>query len=280
MYIDFNYLSFYNIHLLAGRNLSSTFGADRNGRSYIINETLARQLLPYTTSRDTSLAGLVGKGFRYSYEDSSGTIVGIARDFNFGSLHERIEPLCMSYQYEYYFIDISIRVDLPKMQQTLARAEQEWKAFLPAQQFSWYFLDDSLQQLYRSDRQTGTLIAIFAAIAFIISVLGLTGVAAFAIERRTKEIGIRKVLGATVTSILILLSRELLLLVLISICIALPTAWWATYAWMQGFAYHESMSIWIFAVVAGFALLVAAITVNIQATKAAMANPVKSLRLE
>lgn len=279
MFIDFNYLTFYNIRFLAGRDFSKEFGNDRNGRSYIINKTLAKKIMPYN-SGDTSISNLVGKGLRYGYEDSSGTIIGVVEDFNFGSLHQAVEPLCLSYQYEYYFPELSLRLNMHTMQRTLALVEQEWKRNLPSQEFTWKFLDDHLQGLYKSDQQIGRLISIFALVAIIISVMGLAGVTAFVTERRTKEIGIRKVLGASVKNILVLLSKEMISLVLLSIVIALPLTWWAIHIWLQGFAFHIKVAWAMFVIVAGAILLLAALTINLQIIKAANVNPVKSLRDE
>ena len=285
MFIDYNYLSFYRISLFAGRDLSPEFGVDGNGESFsghsfIINETMARLLLTYSSPKDTALASLIGKGFRYGWQDSFGTIVGITRDFNFSSLHQRIEPVCLSYLHEYFFTDLSVRLDNMKSSQVLSQLEQIWKDELPSQQFSYYFLDNYLQQLYRSDTQTGTFIALFTLVAFFVSCLGLVGVAAFNIERRTKEIGIRKVLGATLSNIVFLLSKDFVKLVLVSISIAIPIAWWAIFQWMQSFAYHTTISWWMFAAASIIALLLAITTVSFQAVRAAIANPVESLRLE
>lgn len=277
MFVDHNYLSFYNIRLLAGRGFDASFGADRKGNSYIINESMARMLRAYSTAADTSLAGLIGQPFGYGYSDSLGTIVGITKDFNFSSLHQLVEPLCISYLYEYYFTDLSIKLDMSKTTEVLAQTEQAWKASMPAQPYSWHFLDDHLEQLYRSDRQAGALMISFSVIALIISCLGLIGVVAFIIERRTKEVSIRKVMGATVERIVLLLSKDFLQLVFISICIALPIAWWAIQEWIKDFAYHTNMPWELFIITGSLALLLAAFTIIFQVVRAAMANPVKGL---
>jgi putative ABC transport system permease protein len=279
-FIDFNYLTFYDIKMKAGRSFSAEYGEDRNGQSYVINESMARELLSLSPSGDTSIAGLIGKGIRYGWEDSLGTIIGITRDFNFSTLHHRIEPLCMNYLKEYFFTDLSIRVDTKKMTGTISEIEQNWKELLTGQPFSYYFLDSYLQQLYRSDTQTSIFIAIFTVIAFFVSCLGLVGVAAFNIERRTKEIGIRKVLGATVANIVFLLSIGFVRLVLISIVIAIPIAWWAIDRWMEGFAYHIDINLWMFIVAGMIALLIAVLTSGFQAVRAAVSNPVDSIKVE
>lgn len=280
MWVDYNYIPFYNISLLAGRNFSPGFAADRNSQSYIINETMARELMVSSSARDTSMSSLIGKAFRYGFEDSMGTIIGVTRNFNFNSLHQPVEPLCITYLHDYFFTDLSIRLDTRRTKEVMEQVEKSWKIVFPNQQFSWYFLDSSLQELYRSDIQTGVFISIFTIIAFIISCLGLVGVAAFTIERRTKEIGVRKVLGASAADIVTLISGHFLKLVVISISIALPAAWWMIYGWLANFAYHTTIHWWMFALVGIAALLIALLTVGIQAARAALANPVRSIRLE
>ena len=151
---------------------------------------------------------------------------------------------------------------------------------MPGSPVEYNFLDDSFNELYKDDRQTSTLIFIFAITAIFISCLGLFGLAAFTAERRAKEIGIRKVLGATVTGIVKLLTKDFLKLVLIAIVIASPVAWHAMSKWLQDFAYRINISVWVFVIAGVLALLIALITVSFQAIKAAMANPVKSLRSE
>jgi putative ABC transport system permease protein len=280
LFVDFNYCSFYRIPFLAGRDLSSVFGNDRNRRSFVINESLARKLLSKTASADRDLSKLIGKNMRYSFDDSLGTIIGVVRDFNFTSLHQPIEPLCITYQNEYYFSDLSIRVDLKKHQEVVTGLQKVWKEFLPNQQFSYYFLDKQLEKLYESDVQTSQYVAIFTALAFIVACLGIIGMAAFNIERRLKEIGVRKVLGATVTNIVFLLSRDFLRLVLISIALALPLSFLAINKWMQNFAYRTDAAWWLFAVSGLAALCIAQLTISFQTIRAAVANPVASLRAE
>lgn len=280
MWVDYNYLSFYHIPLLAGRNFSPGFQADRASQSYIINETMARQLLAASPGRDTSLNALIGKPFRYGFEDSMGSIIGVTLDFNFNSLHERVQPLCITYMHDYFFTDLSIRVNAKNAGEVMAQVEKSWKAFFPSQQLSWHFLDSSLRELYRSDTQTGIFISLLTVIALIISCLGLIGVAAFTIERRTKEIGVRKVLGASATSIIILIAGHFSRLIVVSTCIALPSAWWVANWWLDSFAYHTAIRWWMFALAGVSALLIVLFAVGIQSAKAAFANPVKSIRLE
>ena len=158
--------------------------------------------------------------------------------------------------------------------------EKAWKNLLPGQPLAYSFVDEEFEMIYRDDRKTATLIWIFAAIAVLISCLGLFGLAAFTAEQRTKEVGIRKVLGASISSIIGLLSRDFILLVVLAFLVACPLAWWGMNKWLQDFAYHVQLDWWIFVLAGLVALLVALVTVSFQARKAAVANPVHSLRSE
>ncbi len=280
MFVDYNYIPFYDVQLLAGRNLSPEFGQDRLGDAYIINETLARKLLEHTPNPQASLESLIGESLRYQWKDTLGSIVGIVRDFNFSSLHHSIEPLCLTYQYEYYFRELSIRVDRSRLNTVLPQIERHWNDLLPNQQLEYYFLDEQLDQLYKTDTVVGTLMAALAVLAIVISCMGLIGLAVYSTERRAKEIGIRKVLGATVSAITVLLASDFVKLVLVAIAIATPIAWWAMNRWLGDFAYRIDIQWWMFAVAGLAAVVIALLTVSFQAIKAAVANPVESLRDE
>lgn len=236
--------------------------------------------MPYSAAPDTSFSALIGRPFRYGFEDSMGSIIAVARNFNFNSLHEGIQPLCLTYLHDYFFTDISVRLHTGNASDVMARAEKKWKEIFPGKAFSWHYLDASLQELYRSDIQTGTFMKIFTVIAFCISCLGLIGVATFTIERRAKEIGVRKVLGAEIRDIVLLLTGGFIKLIFISICIALPAAWWWMYSWLAGYAYHVRIHWWMFALMGLIALLIGILTVGIQSAKAALANPVESIKQE
>ncbi len=280
MFVDFNYCSFYKIPFLAGRDLSPVYGADRKRQSYIINETLARMLISKTKQPTGELNTLIGKNFRYQFDDEFGKIVGIVRDFNFNSLHQKIEPLCMTYQDEYYFSDLSVRIDLQHVQQSLSTLESVWKKHLPNQPFSYYFLDKQLEQLYMSETQTSMFVAIFASLSFAVACLGIIAMTAFNLRRRVKEIGVRKVLGAGIESIVVLLSVGFIKLIFVSIIIAIPIAWLVTELWMQNFAYRAGISWTLFFFTGLSAICIALLTIGFQTIKAARANPVESLRTE
>ena len=280
LFVDYNYCEMYGITLLAGRYLSPAFGADRNRQSFIINHTLAQQLLGQGVANAKDVSSLIGTRIRYSFDDSTGTIVGIVKDFNFRSLHYRVEPLCITYQNEYYFSDLSVRIDPSMTGKVLSDLQSVWRQFLPGQQFSYYFLDQQLQSLYRSDIQTTTYLSLFTALAIFVASIGAIGMAVFNIERRRKEIGIRKVLGASVAGIVGLLSKNFLKLVIISFIIAVPLALIVTMKWMENFSYRIAISWWVFAICGLATILLAQLTIIYQAAKAAMANPVESLKTE
>ena len=280
MYVDYNYIPFYQIDLLAGRNISQQYGSDAMGDSYLVNESMAKKLLDLSGHPKAPLNSLIGKPFRYNFQDKFGTIVGITNDFNFNSLHEKVEPLCITFEFDYYFKEVSIRIDGQHNAETLAMIEKKWKSMLPDQQFEYYFLDNYIDQLYQADTQTGLLIAGLTLLALLISALGLIGLTTYNTERRTKEIGIRKVLGASVQNIVTMLSRDFLKLVIIGIAIGIPLARYTVGKWLESFAYRIDMSWWMFFACALAAIFLALATVSYQSIRTALMNPVNSLRSE
>jgi putative ABC transport system permease protein len=280
MFVDYNYVPFFGIELLAGRNISPAYGSDARGDSYLINESLAKQLLANTDNPNAGLSNLLGQGFRYSFQDSLGTIVGIVRDFNFNSLHHTVEPLCLTYQHDYYFKELSVRLDNRRLAGTLPLIEAKWKEMLPNQDIEYHFLDDQMDHLYKTDEQVGRMMAVLTFLALFISCFGLIGLVVFNTERRVKEIGIRKVLGATAAGIVMLISNDFIKLVGIAFVIATPIAWWSVNNWLEDFAYRINIEWWMFAAAGLAAVAIAMLTVIWQAIRAAVANPVKSLRTE
>ena len=274
--VDYDYLTFYNIHLLAGRNFSEARGD--NGRGYIINESMAKELLK--GKPDTSIKSLLGKGYAIGWEDSLGTIIGIARDFNFNSLHHKVETLTMEVKKEWGYNEMSVRIDAQHSKAALAYMESVWDKMVPDLFFDYTFLDDHFAKLYQSDKQVSVVMSILAGLSIFIACLGLFGLATFTAQRRTKEIGIRKIVGASVFQITALLSKDFLKLVLIAFAIAIPIAWIGMYKWLQDFAYRIHISIWVFVLAGICAMAIALLTISFQSIKAAVANPVKSLRSE
>jgi putative ABC transport system permease protein len=271
--VDADYLRLYKIALVAGRDFSNEKGA--NGREYIINEALAREL--GKERPDKPINYLIGKHFGY---DSAGTIVGIAKDFNFNSLHNRIETIFLFNEKDYGFSTLSIKVRGGKAQEAIALLQSVWRQDFPEHPLEYQFLDEHFAEVYKADTQVTKMVSVLAVLAIFISCLGLFGLASYSAERRIKEIGIRKVLGASVRGIVSLLSGHFIRLVLIANLIAWPLAWYAISRWLQDYAYRVAISWWVFVLAGVLALGIALLTVSILAMRAALANPVKSLRSE
>lgn len=271
--VDADYLKLYQIKLLMGKNFSGE--KTQEGREYIINEALAKELLKDHPKK--TLSSLIGARFGY---DSLGTIKGIAKDFNFNSLHYKIETLFMlSYKGD-GFSTMSVKVNGGKISEAVAFIKSTWKNIEPELPFEYQFLDDHFNEVYQVDEQVSKIVGILAGLIIVISCLGLFGLASYSAEKRVKEIGIRKVLGATVQNITLLLSKNFLKLVLLANIIAWPLAWFCMHKWLQDFAYRISIQWWIFALAGIASILIAFFTVSFQSIKAAVTNPVKSLRSE
>ncbi|MDP4284190.1 MAG: ABC transporter permease [Bacteroidota bacterium] len=217
-------------------------------------------------------------GQQISFHNKKGTIIGIAKDFNFQSLKEKIAPLIFFTGWDKNIL--YIRTTGQGAQQAIASVENQYKKYAGDVPFKYNFLDKSFEAQYKTDQRSGVLFNVFAGIAIFISCLGLFGLATYTAEVKRKEIGIRKVLGSSVTGIVQMISKDFLKLVIISIVIAVPVAWWAMNKWLEGFAYRINISWWVFVLAGVLALMIALATVSFQAIKAAVANPVKSLRTE
>ena len=246
------------------------FKAGEHEHNYILNETAAKEFNIHQPVL----------GQRFTWGADTGKVIAIVKDFHFKSLHEKIGPMVILNNNEaggsYFFI----KTAPGNTQKAIKAVSDVWAQYIPKEPFVYNFLDDSFNKLYKADIKTSSLIFIFSILAIIISALGLFGLAAFTAEQRTKEIGIRKVLGASVQQIATLVSKDFVKLVAIAIVIASPLAWWVMNKWLQDFAYRISIGPGIFIAAALLGLLVAVCSVSFQAIKAAMANPVKSLRTE
>jgi len=263
------------LELLAGNPLPANIAAGDTVCYTLINETVA-SYLGFKTPQEA-----VGKYIASEMADRT-LVVGVAKNFNYLSLKDDIGG------YVYYTMNgapesvrsLLVRYNTQNLPQFMEQLENVFKNDLPNSAFDYRFLDSHVQSLYTAEQQTAKMIAVFSILAIFIACLGLFGLAAFTAERRTREIGIRKVLGATVTDVSAMLSKDFVQLVLVAILIGLPVASWAMRKWLQGFAYRINISWWVFVVAALAALFIALITVSFQAIKAAVANPVKSLRTE
>ncbi|WP_295794667.1 ABC transporter permease [Mucilaginibacter sp.] len=225
------------------------------------------------------LVNLVGDpiGQRFVHQNDTGVIIGVVKDFYFKSFHDKIGPMVIA---ENNATSFYIKTTPSNTSTAIGTARQVWRQYFPGMPFDYTFLDDAYNNLYNAEQQQAVLITTFAVIAIFISALGLLGLAAFAAEQKIKEIGIRRVLGASLQNIVILLTKDFVKMVCIASVIAFPIIWFAMHKWLENFAYRISLSWWLFALAAGIALLIAMITVSIQSLLAAMSNPVKNLRNE
>ncbi|HEY4154846.1 MAG TPA: FtsX-like permease family protein, partial [Puia sp.] len=275
--VDPDYLRLYQIKLAYGRNFSNEKQA--NGKEYIINEALARELLK--DNPKAGISSLLGRHFGFdSAGHLLGNIVGIAKDFNFNSLHYKIETMFLFNQKDWGYSTVSVKINGGKAQESLAFIQSTWKSIFPDHPFEYQFLDDHFKEVYRTDAQITQMVGILAVLAILISCLGLFGLASYSAERRIKEIGVRKVLGASIPDIVNMLSRHFIKLVIVANLIAWPLAWFSVNRWMQDYAYRIPISWWVFLLAGVVALAIALVTVSLLAAKAAMANPVDSLRTE
>ncbi len=275
--VDQDYLSTFTVPIAAGRDFSRSFATDTN--NFVLNVAATKALGVRNPGE------MIGKNF--SYGGTKGKVIGIVQDFNFESLHQSIVPmiLCLppaSQPASNSFAIMSIKISGNKdnTTQVLHRLESAWKSYLPEVPFEYTFLDERFAELYQSEERQGQLFTVFSGIAIFIACLGLLGLSAFSISERIKEIGIRKVLGASAGTIVRLLSVDFLKLVALAAIIAFPVAWYVMHQWLQDFAYHISIQWWIFLIAGILAAFIALATISFQALKAAWANPVNSLRSE
>ncbi|MGV8878662.1 MAG: ABC transporter permease [Sphingobacteriaceae bacterium] len=264
---DSAYCKTFGITIIAGRNIhSSKFKPE-----FLINETMAKKL------QVKSNGDIIGK--ELSAGDEKGTIVGIVKDFNVKSLLEPIEPSVLL-ESNGLQSNLAIKLSGNQLSKTMNSLQREFNRILPNEVFSYQFVDDQIAALYKKESLQQKLIWGASSIAILISALGLSGMISLVTVHRTKEIGIRKVLGASKSAIATLISKDFLILVGMAFFIASPLSWWLMHQWLQGFAYRIELKAWMFAAAGGLTIVVALLTVSFQAIKAAVANPVKSLRSE
>jgi putative ABC transport system permease protein len=266
--VDTNFFDFYGIELLTGRTFSKERATDRH--AYILNEAAVKAL---------GWENPLDKRFGFD-EENLGTVIGVVKDFHFAPLNLNIEPLAIFLLSEEWRTSFSLKVAPMDIPGTIAFVESTWKKFYPDRAFQYSFLDDTLNRMYHRERRLGTMFLYFTFLAILIAGLGLFGIASFTAGQMTKEIGIRKVLGASVSGISLLLTRNFLQLVIISNLIALPVSWFIMHKWLQNFAYRTNIGPLVFAFSAFLAIAIAVLTVSYQTVKAATANPVDSLRYE
>lgn len=267
-----NYIPLYEIKLLAGRNLMPADSV----KEFVINENLSR-LMGHNRPEES-----LGKILYWN--DQPYPVVGVAADFHTSSLHDPIAPLCIINRPDREW-GMAIKLNSKGKQAGIIKSalvdiKKAWKHLYPAQTFTYHFYDESIAMLYEKDQQAATLMNVSMGIAIFISCIGLFGLTLYAAEKRAKEISIRKILGASVANISTLLSKDFVVLVIIALVIASPIAWYFAHQWLQGFAYHISIPVWVFVVTGAGALLITLLTVSYQSLRAALVNPVKSLKSE
>jgi len=268
--ITYDYIKTMGIEMAVGRDFSTDFGTDT--LNYLVNEAAAKQI---------GYKEPVGK--ELTVWGDKGTIIGLMKNYHTNDLHQAIDPLILRLfkkSWNSYWGSVIVRTEAGKTKQAIASMEKTFKEFNPGFPFRYYFTDEELAHNYKAENTVGQLSKYFAFLGIFISCLGLFGLVMFTAEQRTKEIGIRKVLGASVTGIVKMLSKDFLKLICISFIIGFPIAWWASGKWLQNFVYRISVEWWIFFIAGSAALLIALITISFQAVKAARSNPVKSLRTE
>jgi putative ABC transport system permease protein len=271
--VDENYIPTLGMKLLEGRNFSRQFGSDSN--NVIINEAA---VIAFGWKKGTAVGKTITRTNNAGIKEVF-PVIGVLKDFHFRSLHEHVTPLLMFFTPNQGNLIVKLR-STKDATALISLLEKRWKELGAEDPLTYSFLDDRYKNSYEAEQKTGLILGIFAALTIFVACLGLFGLAKFTASQRTKEIGIRKVLGASVAQVTGMLSKEFLVLVLISCILAFPVAWWAMNKWLQDFAYRINISWWIFALAGVTIILIALFTVSFQAIKAAMANPVKSLRTE
>ncbi len=266
-FIDYNYFKTFGMEIVEGRSYSKEYATDPT-EALIVNEEAVKVM-----GMESPLGKQLGIG------DNQAKIIGVVKNYHFRSLKQEIESLILILNPQNCWA-LFARLNSEDVSKTIGHMEKVWGQFAPGYPFNYRFMDETIDNLYRSEQQIGTLFRYFSILAIFISCLGLFGLASFMAEQRTKEIGIRKVLGATVSNILLLLSKEFATWVLIANIIAWPVAYYAMNRWLQGYAYRINIALWSFVLAAVFALAIALFSVSYQAVRAATANPADALRYE
>lgn len=274
-YVDEDFMQTLAIQPVAGRLFSAELRSDTSSR-IILNEQAIKDMGFASSAEAVQQKVYIDwQGVNYKIE-----VIGVVRDFHFNNLHSAIGPYGFQLQSGGDFNYLIAHARSENMSATLQSIESSWRKLNPNEPFEYNFLDDAFQKSYAADERLNALVSYFTVIAILISCLGLFGLATFSAEQRTKEIGVRKVLGASVTGIIMLLSKDFMRLVAIALLIGCPVAGWIMYSWLKDFPYRTDLGWTVFAITAAVALLIALLTVSFQAIRAALMNPVKSLRTE
>jgi putative ABC transport system permease protein len=277
--VDYDYVTTLNLHLVSGRNFSKEMRTDRD-HAFIINETAVKQL-GFGTAQRALGQTLEWQVWNDKNPDSlkAGQVIGVVQDFNFKSLYDKMETTVLQIYPDAYW-KVAVKMKGSNISNTIDYVKNIWAKFTPEYPIEYKFMDENFVQIYKSEDKLKSLLWIFASLAIFIGCMGLFGLASFTTERRKKEIGIRKLLGASTGNLVFLLSRDFTKLVVIALCIASPVAYYYMNKWLNGFAYRVGISWWIFAVAAILALTIAFATVSFKAIKVAISNPVNNLKTE
>lgn len=274
--VEKDYLRTMGIRLVAGADLTNADIQDvlrkdsMQTNHFFLNETAVYKL---------GIRPEEAVGKRLSLNGREGSVKGVMKDFHFASMKDQIAPIIVFPEYN-YFGQVLLKTSGGNNQQVVAAIENLWNQYQPGVPFEYHFMDEDFNQLYKAEFNTSNILRTFSTIVILVSCMGLLGLAAFTAEQRTREVGIRKVLGASAGSVVMLLSKDFIRLVLWALCIAAPLAWYTMHHWLEAFAYHATLSVWTFLLAGMLAIVIALLTVSIQSVKAALANPVKSLRSE
>jgi ABC-type antimicrobial peptide transport system permease subunit len=266
--VGFDFIKLMNMQVAEGRGFSREIASDSTD-AFMVNEEAVKEM---------GMKNPIGKWI--SAWNKKGNIIGVLKDYHTQSLRDAIKPVIIDVKEYEYFGVIMIRTKAGETKQAIASLSKLYKEINPNYAFAYQFVDEEYQKLYTSEITISRLSVLFATLAILISCLGLLGLAMFSAEQRVKEIGVRKVLGASVSQIVSLFSFEFVKLVVIAFVIAAPIAWYSMNHWLQDFAYKVDVSWWVFVLAAGISIFIALLTISYQAIKSAMANPVKSLRSE
>ena len=272
--VDYDYLNTFDMKLTQGRNFSKEFGTDSMG--VIINETAAKN---FGFGKNAVNKGILTLKGNFGNETDTYRVIGVVKDFHFESMKSKIGAICMFLKTNTGNASFKLEKNA-QLGSVIKQIEQKWAQMAPGQPFSYEFMDDSFNNVYKTEQRIGKISLAFAILTILVACLGLFGLITFVAEQRIKEIGIRKVLGASISNILQLLSKDFIKLVLISIVLASPVAYYFMYKWLQDFEYRINIEWWIFALTGFIAIVISMLTVSFQAIKAALMNPVKSLKTE
>lgn len=273
LFVDYDFSETYGLEMIAGRDFPEARRSDSLS-SFIINEAAVKSF--GWLSPEEALGNFIQTGAG----GVTAEIIGVFQDFNFESVDQQTDPLVLSNNDEWYRSLITLRLNSGDIPATISQVEASWSSLFPDKAFDYFFLDESFNAQYADFERTGNILLTFSFLAIFIACLGLYGLAAFAAQQKTKEIGIRKVLGATVASLTFTVSKDFLVLVFIAISLAVPAAWFLVSSWLEQFAYRISPDFSLFLIAGGIALLITILTVSWQSIKSALADPVKSLRSE